>query len=168
MTEALWIMRHGEAGPGRPDHERRLTSAGEREVARMAAWFHGALLSDARGGTALRLAASPYYRAQQTAAIMAERLGVDVETLASFTPDDPVEPVIDWLQEFAMGTPWLLVGHMPLVGELTGRLVEGDRRASLGFPTAAIAALEADVWASGCARLRGFHTPADSAVRESL
>lgn len=167
MNETLWVMRHGEAGPGYPDHERSLTAAGEREVARMAAWFHRQRLADPLDLPPLRLGASPYRRAQQTAAIMAERLGVAVETLPLITPDDPVEALFDWLQEHAMGAPWLLVSHMPLVGELTGRLVERDRRASLGFPTAAIAALAADVWASGCARLTGFHTPADRHVLAS-
>ena len=32
----MLIMRHGEAGPGYPDHARRLTSRGEREVEKIA------------------------------------------------------------------------------------------------------------------------------------
>jgi len=155
----LWIMRHGQAAPGSPDAARELTAAGRAEAARMADWLAGSLDESQR--RALRLVASPYRRARQTAAIVAERLGVAVETLEFITPDDPVEPVIDWLQQAADETPVLLVSHMPLVGALTGRLVEGDRRSSLPMPTAAIVALEAEVWAAGCAELRAFRHPAD-------
>lgn len=153
----VWIMRHGEAAPGYPDHARRLTARGERDVARMAEW----MAAQPSAGERLRLGASPFTRAQQTAAIIAEHLGLEVETLDKITPDDSVEPVIDWLQDKAQATSWLLVSHMPLVGDLTARLVEGDRRASLGFAPAAIASLKAEVWAAGCARLKGFTTPGD-------
>ncbi|MBZ9560186.1 MULTISPECIES: phosphohistidine phosphatase SixA [unclassified Modicisalibacter] len=161
MTATIWIMRHGEAAPGRPDHLRELTEHGRDEARRMAGWLAGSLSEAQR--RALRIVASPYRRAQQTAGIVAESLGKDVETLASITPDDPVAPVIDWLQVEAAATPTLLVSHMPLVGELTGRLVEGDRRSSLPMPTAAIAALEAEVWAAGCADLVAFRHPGDLA-----
>lgn len=160
-SERLWIMRHGQAGPGTPDAARELTARGRDEAARMAAWFATTL--DAPTRAALRVVASPYRRAQQTALLMAERAGGEVETLDAITPDDPVPPVIDWLlAEGERGAgPILLVSHMPLVGELTARLVDGGRAPGLGFPTAAIAALEAEVWAAGCARLAGFHTPAN-------
>lgn len=159
MTATIWIMRHGQAAAGRPDHRRELTEHGRDEARRMAGWLAEAL-SDAQR-QALRIVASPYRRAQQTAEIVAESLGRPVETLVSITPDDPVEPVIDWLQSEAAETPTLLVSHMPLVGELTGRLVEGDRRSSLPMPTAAIAGLEAEVWAAGCADLAAFCHPGD-------
>ncbi|SFI07417.1 phosphohistidine phosphatase SixA [Modicisalibacter xianhensis] len=159
MSSVLWIMRHGQAAPGHPDSQRALTEAGRQEVARMTAWLaetlDGALLAR------LQIAASPYVRAQQTATIVADHLGKSVETLNLITPDDPVEPVLDWLQANAMASPWLLISHMPLVGELTGRLVEGDPRSSFPMPTAAIAALEAEVWAAGCARLHAFRHPAE-------
>ena len=53
----------------------------------------------------------------------------------------------------------MLVSHMPLVGDLAGLLVEGAPAQGLGFPTAAIAELEADVWAAGCAQLKRFTQP---------
>lgn len=165
MTQSLWIMRHGQAAIGRPDAQRELTAQGREEAALMADWLARSLSSSQ--AVDLRIAASPYLRAQQTATIVAERLGKRVETLALITPDDAVEAVIDWLQaeqaEKAERTSWLLVSHMPLVGSLTGRLVEGDPRSQLPMPTAAIAALEADVWAAGCAELRTFRHPADVA-----
>lgn len=161
MSEALWIMRHGEAAPGHPDLQRELTERGREEAARMADWLVSSLDESQRA--ALRIAASPYVRARQTADIVAERFGHGVEALTLITPDDPVEPVIEWLQGSACRVPWLLVSHMPMVGALTGRLVDGDPRSSLPMPTGAIAALQAEVWAAGCAQLTDFRHPGEFA-----
>ncbi|WP_445000790.1 phosphohistidine phosphatase SixA [Halomonas mongoliensis] len=156
MAEPLLVMRHGEAGHGVPDAERELTARGRREAERMAAWL--AARDDLAG---LRLLASPYRRAQQTAQRVGEALGLTVETLPIITPDDSPRAVADWLLEQPQGRPLLLVSHMPLVGALTGLLVEGRADRGLGFPTAALAELEAEVWAAGCARLVRFITPSD-------
>ncbi|GHC32290.1 phosphohistidine phosphatase SixA [Aidingimonas halophila] len=161
MTDALWIMRHGEAAPGRPDHLRDLTETGRRDVEKMAGWLD--IVLEPAVKRELRLAVSPYARAQQTADIIAERLGVTPETLALITPDDPVEDVIEWLQINGEGVPWLLVSHMPLVGELTARLVDGERSLGGGFPAAGVVGLQADVWAAGCADLIGFQSPRELA-----
>lgn len=156
MAEPLLVMRHGEAGHGVPDAERELTARGRREAERMAAW-----LADREDLAGLRLLASPYRRARQTAAIVGQALGLEAEALSLITPDDPPRAVADWLLEQPQGRPLLLVSHMPLVGALTGLLVEGRVDRGLGFPTAAVAELEADVWAAGCARLARFITPSD-------
>ncbi|WP_163576990.1 phosphohistidine phosphatase SixA [Halomonas faecis] len=158
MSERLLIMRHGEAGPGSPDAARELTAQGEQEAQRMADWLAA---RDEIAASRLRLFASPYVRAQQTAEAVAEALAIQFETLPIVTPDDPPEAVVDWLLERAGQGPLLLVSHMPLVGALTGLLVEGRAERGLGFPTAAVAELEADVWAAGCAHFVRFTTPAD-------
>ncbi|MCB8889685.1 phosphohistidine phosphatase SixA [Vreelandella malpeensis] len=155
MTSAsrLVIMRHGEAGPGRVDAARALTSRGEREASRMGAW----LANDYRH-TLLALYASPFVRAQQTATLVGQALGQPVRTLEGITPDDDPQAVCDWLLEQQEGCI-VLVSHMPLVGMLTGRLVEGARSPGVGFATAAVAELDGDVWAAGCARLVRFTEP---------
>ena len=122
----------------------------------MAAW-----LADRDDLSGLRLLASPYRRARQSAAALAETLEAEVETLPLITPDDRPQAVADWLLEQSPGRPLLLVSHMPLVGALTGLLVEGRSDLGLAFPTAGVAELEAEVWAAGCARLARFVTPAD-------
>ncbi|MBD3895931.1 phosphohistidine phosphatase SixA [Halomonas sp. ML-15] len=157
-TERLWIMRHGQAGHGVPDAARRLTPHGQAEVQRMATWLSGEL-SDAER-KALWIVASPFTRAQQSAALVAETLDREVDTLDCITPDDRPMAAIDWLQINA-DRPLLLVSHMPLVGELTACLAEGPRGRGLGFATAAVASLEAEVWAAGCATLRDLKAPAD-------
>ncbi|MDR5868010.1 phosphohistidine phosphatase SixA [Halomonas koreensis] len=158
MAEPLLIMRHGEAGQGRPDPARELTGRGREEAARMGAWLAG---RDDLATYRLRVVASPYRRAQQTAAALGEALGLAVETLERITPDDPPGAVVDWLLAQDDDRPLLLVSHMPLVGALTGLLVEGRADRGLGFPTAAVAELDAEVHAAGCARLTRFTAPAD-------
>ena len=105
------------------------------------------------------LYASPYARAQQTAQALCDALGTPLETLDFITPEDSPSAVSDWLLEQPEGTPIMLVSHMPLVGDLAGLLVEGSPAQGIGFPTAAIAEFEAEVWAAGCAQLKRFTQP---------
>ncbi|WP_372613709.1 phosphohistidine phosphatase SixA [Halomonas sp.] len=160
MTEQLLIMRHGQAGNGSPDASRTLTARGRDEGLCMATWLAG---RDDLDLSRLRLLASPYRRAQQTAELIAEALEAELETLPIITPDDSPVAAVDWLLELDGGEPLLLVSHMPLVAALTGLLVEGRSDRGPGFPTAAIAELEADVFANGCARIIRFTSPADLA-----
>ncbi|WP_339119257.1 phosphohistidine phosphatase SixA [Halomonas sp. BMC6] len=154
---SVLIMRHGEAAPGFPDHARPLTPRGEREAETMARW----LASRIEQGELARptLYASPYVRAQQTAQRISDALGAPLNTLSFITPEDPPGDVSEWLLNHPFDTPIMLVSHMPLVGDLAGLLVEGAPSQGVGFPTAAIAELEADVWAAGCAQLKRFTQP---------
>lgn len=154
---SVLIMRHGEAAPGFPDHARPLTPRGEREAETMARW----LASRIEQGELARptLYASPYLRAQQTAQRISDALGAPLNTLPFITPEDPPGDVSEWLLNHPFDTPIMLVSHMPLVGDLAGLLVEGAPSQGVGFPTAAIAELEADVWAAGCAQLKRFTQP---------
>jgi phosphohistidine phosphatase len=167
MPERLMIMRHGEAGPGRVDRDRELTRRGQAEARLMGAWLVESGLGMYTSSSAgLRLMASPYRRAQQTAALVADALAeakidAEVETLGFITPDDSPEGVVDWLLEQPAERPLLLISHMPLVGRLTGLLGEGRGDCGPGFVTAAVAELETEVWASGAARLARMITPAD-------
>lgn len=160
MAEVL-IMRHGEAAPGYPDQARRLTPHGELEAEKMARWLSQRV---AVGELAMpKFYASPYARAQQTAQRLCDALGTELETLAFITPEDSPRAVSDWLLNQPEGAPIMLVSHMPLVGGLAGLLVEGSPAQGVGFPTAAIAELEADVWAAGCAQLTRFTQPSQLA-----
>ncbi|MCL7928928.1 phosphohistidine phosphatase SixA [Halomonas llamarensis] len=155
MASSLFIMRHGEASPGSPDSARRLTSQGEQEATIMASWLASRQNRGQLG--ALKVVASPFARAQQTASTVAKALDVSVETYPGIAPEDSPQAVCDWLVE--QEGDILLVSHMPLVAALAGLLVEGRTDRGVGFPTAAIAELEADVWAGGCARLTRFTEP---------
>ncbi|ALM54538.1 phosphohistidine phosphatase [Halomonas huangheensis] len=159
MAAPLLIMRHGEALSGFPDEQRVLSERGREEATAMGRW-----LAERPDSVKLRVIASPYTRAQQTAALVAEQFATtpDIDTLEIITPDDDPEAVVEWLLTQADDTPILLVSHMPLVAVLTGLLVEGRSDTGVGFATAAVAELTGDVWASGCLSLRSLTTPAQA------
>ncbi|GHC18393.1 phosphohistidine phosphatase SixA [Kushneria pakistanensis] len=162
----IYVMRHGEAASGTPDAHRPLDTTGQKEVASIADWFVSQL---GDRGRQLRIVASPYDRAQQSASIIARALQVDdIMTLPIMTPDVPPQTLIEWLTHNVDpqhdDTPWLFVSHMPLVAELVGQLVDGGPNARLPMGTADVIELDAQVWAAGCATLVRHVTPATAAL----
>ncbi|NOG30896.1 phosphohistidine phosphatase SixA [Halomonas sp. TBZ9] len=157
VSNKLLLMRHGEAVAGAPDNLRRLSTRGEQEVTRMARWLADRVASKELGR--LRIIASPYTRAQQSAQAVVQALGSEVETYQGITPDDSPNAVCDWLMAQPDSDTLLLVSHMPLLGELTGVLTRGHAGFGVSFATAGVAELSADVWASGCAELISMTDP---------
>jgi phosphohistidine phosphatase len=98
----IWLLRHGEAEEGSPDSQRRLTEKGEAQ-ARAA----GAALASL-GVKLDACLTSPRVRAEQTARIACEALGVEPqeELRLAGGPFDP--------EQLAAGfEDVLLVGHDP-------------------------------------------------------
>lgn len=156
----LFIMRHGEALFDAPDAKRCLSKQGIRQAHESAAW-----LAERMGNNLpmLRIWSSPFVRAQQTAAIVSEYLNKPIETYDWLTPDIPIERAMAqwetmWMQA-EQASCWLWVSHMPLVGKLSGVFCEGLARLGQGFYPAQVQQLEADVWAAGCAVLKGEYLP---------
>jgi phosphohistidine phosphatase len=137
----LYLMRHGEARSQDEDPERPLTEAGRATVERVAS--RAALL----GFRVDRLYHSGILRARQTAAVLARHLGAGdhLEERAGLAPLDPVGPVADWLLEEASSgrdQAIAIVGHLPFLARLAGRLVAGDETAELLlFPAGALVKL---------------------------
>lgn len=98
----IWLLRHAEAADGSPDAERPLTEKGKRQ-ARLA----GEALK--RLGVEFDLClTSPKVRAEQTARIAGEVLGVSV-TIENALQGGPFDP-----RDLAPGVDHvLLVGHDP-------------------------------------------------------
>ena len=139
----LYIVRHGEAGPGRTDAARELTAAGIQEVERVA------LCARERIANLVQIRHSGRVRARQTAQVLADALAPSNGLVSSqgLHPDDAVEPIAQSL--YGERESLMLVGHLPFVGCLTGLLLCGDeRRAPVQFPTATMACLrgEDDRW----------------------
>jgi phosphohistidine phosphatase len=109
----LWLLRHAEAVDGIPDDERELTERGIRQ-----ATDAGRALR-AIGASIEVCLSSPKVRARQTAELVCQELGVDVETDRRLS-GQPVD-----VEELTAGRgDVLLVGHDPsftlLLHELTG------------------------------------------------
>tara|TARA_Y100000780_G_scaffold17586_1_gene15126 strand:- start:165 stop:635 length:471 start_codon:yes stop_codon:yes gene_type:complete len=150
----LWILRHGQAAPQAPtDPERPLTSAGENEVRRMCQVLAGQPLD--------AILASPYLRAQQTAALVADQLDFarGVSTAPWLTPDDEPAEVLRYLSE-RNEQQLLLVSHQPLVSQLLSLLCEGHRAGHFPMPTAGLACVDLDFVAAGLGQLQLLQSPA--------
>jgi phosphohistidine phosphatase len=141
----LYVMRHGPAedrAPSGRDRDRALTRAGREVVARAAQAFHEARRLVPSAG--VRLLASPFRRAHETAELVASASPVPVEVeLHDDLAADAGMPhqLVGALA--AEGRDALLVGHQPLVEALVQDLCR-PHRVPLpgGFSTALIVALE--------------------------
>lgn len=147
----LWVLRHGQAhNRAASDAVRELTERGREEVVRSAAHLAGQPLQ--------AILASPYVRAQQTAALVREALGFEPEvvTVPWLTPDCEPGDVIAQLE----GQTWehlLLVSHQPLVGSLIGLLQHGHYRQPQPMDTASLARLQGDWVLAGVMTLGQIH-----------
>ncbi|WP_396623218.1 SixA phosphatase family protein [Marinobacter sp. W-8] len=147
----LIVMRHGEAGWHSLDQERELTDAGRRGVAAVAAQIASSPWRPAQ------IWSSPYVRARQTAAIVAEVLNCPVEEKAFITPDDDPGRCLDELLENQI-SPLMLVSHMPFVGSFSTLLVDGHRQ-GIPFMTSQAVLLDMPVVGTGCADLKAQFLP---------
>lgn len=156
--QQLFIMRHGEALFDAVDAQRSLSKCGRRQAEETAQWLAMQL-----GGRSIRLLASPYVRAQQTAQYVAQALNIAPETQPWLTPDIPLDKVMAGWDTLWMAANedqcWVWVSHMPLVGRASRYLTEGRGQGSDMFATAEVAFYEAEVWAAGCATLHLRYCP---------
>src|SRR3989344_1671985 len=114
MDLILW--RHAEAeelADAGDDLARALTSRGEKQAARMAAWL------DRQLPEGLRVLASPARRTEQTANALGRKFKMRAELLPGGTPQDLLD-LVQWPR--AKGTV-LVVGHQPMLGQTIAQLM---------------------------------------------
>jgi phosphohistidine phosphatase len=134
----VWIIRHGKAerdSPSEADVDRALRDRGRRQ----AAWLGEQLAG--REDRPRRLVSSPAVRARQTAEIVAEALGAEMEFDDRLLIDEPAGAVVDLLQELAADgaeAPVALFGHNPQFSVLAGALAG----AAISLRTGQAAAIE--------------------------
>jgi phosphohistidine phosphatase len=107
MDLILW--RHAEAHDAKPDQDdldRALTSRGERQAERMAAWLNRLLPSSTR------VLASPARRTQQTVAALERKF----KTVDALKPDAGAEALLHAARWPDAKEPVLVVGHQPTLG----------------------------------------------------
>ena len=148
----LWLLRHGEAeARARIDAERPLTERGRKEVRRNAERLRGRPLQ--------YILASPYLRAQQTAEIVREVLGLalPLTTVDWATPDDSPRDAANRLDSYPGHC--LLVSHNPLLGQLAGFLQHGHLQEPLLLRTASLVELDGAAAIPGLMQLAGLYHP---------
>ncbi|MBK7977664.1 MAG: phosphohistidine phosphatase SixA [Deltaproteobacteria bacterium] len=119
----LVLARHGEALDASSDRLRPLSAGGRQDVERVAS------VIAAQGVRVTRVIHSGRSRAAQTAEIWARRVapGVSLEIDPRLDPDEDPAPVAAWLAH--VSTDILLVGHLPSLPRLAGRLLRGANEA---------------------------------------
>lgn len=155
----LYVLRHGI--PVDPDDwagddaSRPLTDAGEVQVERVIS------LLKARGEIGIdRLLASPYQRTQQTARIVAEVLGVRMETFLPLASGGGPGAILNELSKRPpLPERLMLVGHSPDLSMVIGVLT-GSPSALHPLDRCGIARLEGDL-APGWMRLSWLRRPTD-------
>ncbi len=144
----LYLVRHGAATSKAQHAERPLTKSGAMEVQQIAAWFTSTKLP------VNEIRHSGKLRAQQTAEIFARHLGLEDRVAESLglSPNDGVQPVADSLNRETKSL--MLVGHLPFMGRLVGRLVGGEpEQTVVDFDAAGVVVLQRndDRWSIVCA-----------------
>ena len=117
----LHLLRHAHAGDpakwDRPDDERPLSARGVRQVEALAQLLsRGGFASDA-------IVSSPKLRAEQTARLLGEALGVEVRLDDRLAAGFELEDLIAMLDDLGRPSNPVLVGHDPDFSELLGELV---------------------------------------------
>ncbi len=134
----LYIARHGLATTKDEHPDCPLSKIGRRDIARIASF-----LARSRP-TIKRIIHSGKTRAAQTALIYAETLGPGrfvEEATEGLSPNDPTGPMVRALASWNEDT--MLVSHLPLVGKLAARLVNGDEGQSfIDFQAGSVACLK--------------------------
>lgn len=134
-------MRHGEAeSAAKSDRERRLTPTGEREVVAVVGQLAKVVIPT-------RMIASPYVRAQQTAALV-QGLSTNpgsLETWREIDPSGHCESVLDKLDRSKAGE-LMLVTHQPFISRFIFYLTGVE----ISMGTASMALIQLHEMVAGC------------------
>jgi phosphohistidine phosphatase len=161
----LYLLRHGIAvdpSASGKDAERPLTPRGRRRLSQIA----GAM-------RALRISfdlilASPYVRAQQTAAIVARSLKLrkKLELFEALTPGGNPQALIQHLNGLRPKPKnILLVGHEPYLSKLVALLASGNTNMETDFKKGGLCKLEVETLRCGrCATLVWLLAPRQMAL----
>lgn len=133
----IYLVQHGESLGKEIDPQQSLTQKGTTEIEHLSHF-----LSHKKIGIA-RLLHSGKRRAEQTASILATNLAFSeqIEFHQGLEPLDDVNPIVTEINQQQHNM--MLVGHMPFIGKLIGKLVMLDEDTSLvAFVPGTIVCLE--------------------------
>lgn len=134
----LHLLRHAEAeAAALVDDERRLTEAGRKRMKSVAR-----AIASMKPGYRLVLV-SPLVRARETAEAVIAACGYrgEVVVTEALRPGAPPRDVLEELARLSPGSA-LLVGHLPHLGRLMGRLLAGRDGLEVPMKKAALAVFE--------------------------
>ena len=136
MPVRLDLIRHGDAVPAGSagDASRILSAIGRRDVTRLAEEYVR------RRWRPARVFVSPLLRAQETARILLDQLGgeIELETMEELDPSYGGSELITALRAGATVDYVVAIGHQPLMGHLA-EVLTGEE---VAFPPAGMAWIE--------------------------
>lgn len=129
----LYLVQHGDAVEEAVDPTRPLSPQGRADVEALARACRGRI-------AARQIIHSGKLRAEQTAEILGQVLGMPVKAAAGLNPGDPPRPVAE---KITGSDDLLIVSHLPFLERLTGLLVAGDEaRQIVAFQRGGMVCLE--------------------------
>ncbi len=154
----LVLVRHGEAEHIHGgDAERALTKAGWHQAAKTGKWLKKMLADEG----AVRLLASPYRRARETAEIIAGFLGAEPVEVAAITPDHDPRIALSAVAAAAGDCECVVVvTHMPLVAAMASWIESGALSATQPFALAEARLFDVSVLAVNAASEQSRYVPA--------
>lgn len=140
IRHAIAEDREAFAFTGQPDSERPLTREGRTKMRRAAGGI-ASLVPNLE-----TLATSPLVRAMQTAAIVADEYGGDLEPVlvGELSPEYPPDDLLPWLRSVDHDATVAVVGHEPHLGFLVGWLLTGRHESFVELKKGAACFLEFD------------------------
>ncbi len=133
IARHAWAGHYGDPGDWGDDSERPLTAQGIERYRRVVE-----KLAE-RGMQPAAIATSPYVRCRQTAELIAEACGGDVEELEALAIGSELALLLEWThQQQAGDVCW--VGHNPDVARLAAAMI-GDATSAIRFAKGSVAAI---------------------------
>lgn len=116
----IYLVRHGESFSASSDDVRPLSEKGKADIQNLANFIAPLKISVSR------ILHSKKLRAQQTANILAASIHTSqsAEIRPELDPDFSIMTIIEEIN--AWQTDLMLVGHMPFMGKLVGKLIADD------------------------------------------
>lgn len=153
----LVLVRHGEAEHiYGGDAERALTNEGRHQAARTGKWLKNILADEG----AVRLLASPYRRARETAGVIAGILGAEPVEVAAITPDHDPRTALSAIAAAAGDCECVVVvTHMPLVAAMASWIESGTLSSSQPFSLAEARLFDMSVLAVNAASEQSRYAP---------
>lgn len=135
----LYLVRHGKAEDGYPDHGRALTEKGRAEFTR----FSRFIRANFQVGP-IKTFHSGLVRAEQTAAILVKELGLSSQSIIEADQLEPMANPYEWAKRLRDETKdIMLVGHNPYMSLMTSILVGGEAgRETVKFSKGTMVCLE--------------------------
>ncbi|MDI1300466.1 MAG: histidine phosphatase family protein [bacterium] len=153
----LVLVRHGEAEHVHGgDAERALTMTGREQAVKTGKWLKKILADEGQ----VRLLASPYRRARETADIIAGFLGAEPVEVAAITPDHDPRIALTAVAAAVDCECVVVVTHMPLVAAMASWIESGTLLAAQPFALAEARLFDVSVLAVNAASEQSRYVPA--------